>query len=232
VDGKSHSPHSHRSQSRQLVRASISSLLNNSTAGSLRARSGGSSRVGPRSHQSSSNKARSLRKLAVNRSLRLDARSERHSRRQTNRVVGRVVAGLGVGLRWVEDFVDDVQDAVLDQDVGVDHARGVDKDAAFGVDDDVEFFAVESWELGVVAEGRRVPDCSLDDVVGEDLGELLVGDVAGGAGDSLESVVVGTEDGYVGEVFEGGDEADLGRSSSEGCPSTRSKSLGVAQWDE
>jgi hypothetical protein len=72
----------------------------------------------------------------------------------------------------------------------------------------------------------------LDDVVGEDLGELLVGDVAGGAGDSLESVVVGTEDGYVGEVFEGGDEADLGRSSSEGCPSTRSKSLGVAQWDE
>jgi hypothetical protein len=51
----------------------------------------------------------------------------------------------------------------------------------------------------------------LDDVVGEDLGELLVGDVAGGAGDSLERVVVGAEDGDVGEVFEGGDEVDLRR---------------------
>jgi hypothetical protein len=151
VNGKGHSPHSHRSQSRQLAHASVSSLLNDSSAGGLRARSGRSSRVGPRSHQSSSDKARSLRKLAVDRSLRLDTRSEWHGRRQTNRVVGRVVAGLGVGLRWVEDFVDDVQDAVLDQDVGVDDARGVDKDAAFGVDDDVEFFAVEGWELGVVA---------------------------------------------------------------------------------
>lgn len=43
-----------------------------------------------------------------------------------------------------------MQDAVLDQDVGVDDAGGVDENRAVGADGDVEVCAVEGGEFGVV----------------------------------------------------------------------------------
>lgn len=109
-----------------------------------------------------------------------------------------------------------MQHAVLNQDVGVDDARGVDKDCAVRADGDFEFFAVEGGEFGVVAERGAVAYCALDDVVLQDRGELFVGDVATGGSEALEGIVVGAEDSYVGSGFEGGDEVGLGGGAGEG----------------
>lgn len=43
-----------------------------------------------------------------------------------------------------------MQDAVFDQDVCVDDAGGVDEDRAVGADGDVQVFASEGGEFGVV----------------------------------------------------------------------------------
>ena len=74
----------------------------------------------------------------------------------------------------------------------------------------------------------------MDDVVLQDFGQLLVGDVvgAGGAGEFLEGVVVGAEDGDVGEVFEGGDEVDLGCGAGEGGEVACDEGFGDAEGDE
>lgn len=139
LHSKSHSANSNRSQNRHLhARSSISSLLHNrrtsSTIRSNTSRSSSGSRL--RSHQARSNKTRSLRQLAVNRRLGLNPRSKRHNRQKADGVVGGVVAGLGIRGGGVEDLVDDVQDAVLEQDIRVDDAGGVDEDGAVSGDGD------------------------------------------------------------------------------------------------
>jgi hypothetical protein len=152
---KSHCAHSNSSQNRHLPpQPSISSLLNNRSSGrsSIRpnTRTSRSSRIRHSRHQPRSNKTRSLRQLAVNRRLGLNPGCKRHIRRQTDGFVGVVIAGHGVGAGGVEDFVDDVQDAVFDQDVGVDDAGGIDEDCAVGGDGDIEIGAIEGGEFGVV----------------------------------------------------------------------------------
>jgi hypothetical protein len=74
----------------------------------------------------------------------------------------------------------------------------------------------------------------LHDVVLQDLGELLVGDVVGarGAGEFLERVVVGAEDGHVGEGFEGLDEVCGCCGAGEGGEVAGDQGGGDAEGDE
>jgi hypothetical protein len=69
-------------------------------------------------------------------------------------------------------------------------------------------------------------------VVLQDRGEFGVagGEVAGG--EALEGVIVGTEDCYVGGVFEGRDEFGLGCGAGEGGEVSCDEGLGDAEGDE
>jgi hypothetical protein len=125
-----------------------------------------------------------------------------------------------------------VQDAVLDQDVSVDDASGVDENRAVGADGDVELFAVESGEFGVVFQGGAVADGACDDVVLEDGGEFFVGGGEVCGGEALEGVVVGAEDCDVGGVFEGRDEFCLGCGAGEGGEVAGDEGFGDAEGDE
>lgn len=125
-----------------------------------------------------------------------------------------------------------MQDAVLDEDVGVDDAGGVDEHGAVGGDGDFELFAVgEGREFGVVAQRGAVADCALDDVVLKDLGELGGADVARATGDSLEGVVVGAENCYIRKVFERSDEAGLRCCAGEGGEVAGDQRGGDAEGD-
>jgi hypothetical protein len=150
---KSHRTNNNSSQNRHLPpHPSISSLLHNPSTSSIRpgTRTRRRSSIWQPSHQTRRNETRSLRQLAVDRRLRLNARRERNTRWETDGFVGGVVTRRVIRRSRVKDFVDDVQDAVFDQNVGVDDTGGVDEDCAVGRDGDVEVAAVESGEFGVV----------------------------------------------------------------------------------
>ena len=237
VNSKSHSANNSRSQSRQFPPdTSIISLLDRSIgrsrSRSVIARAGRAGRSS--SHQSSRHKAGSLRQLAVNRSLGFDAGSERHDRAQSCRSLVIVVASarLGIRLSRVENRVDDVEDAVRDQDVGVDDAGVVDEHGALLVDGDGQLFARESREAGVVAEGGAVAYGALHNVILQDLGQLLVGDVGSGCGELLEGVVVWAEDRHVRELFEGCNEVCCGCGAGECGEVAGDQSGGDAERDQ
>ena len=237
MNSKSHSANNSRSQSRQFPPdTSIISLLDRSIgrsrSRSVIARAGRAGRSS--SHQSSRHKAGSLRQLAVNRSLGFDAGSERHDRAQSCRSLVIVVASarLGIRLSRVENRVDDVEDAVRDQDVGVDDAGVVDEYRAFLVDGDRQLFVRESRELGVVAEGGAVADSALHDVVLQNLGQLLVGDVGAGSGELLEGIVVRAEDCHVRKLFEGRDEVCRGGCACKSSEVAGNQGSGDAERDQ
>jgi hypothetical protein len=242
VNSKTHSPNNRNRQSRQLPpNTSITSLLHRPIARSRSRRpiSPSHRRAQRRSpsNQIRGNETRRLRQLAVNRSLRFDARSERHYRAQSHRSFSLLSARLGIHFRRVEDCVDDVQHAVRDQDVRVDDAGIVGENCPFLVNGDGQLFARERREFRAVAESRAVPDGgALHDVVLQDLGQLLVGDVCGcgcaARGEFLEGVVVWAEDCYVGEGFEGFDEVGGGCGAGESGEVAGDQGRGEAEGDE
>ena len=120
---------------------------------------------------------------------------------------------------------------VGDKNVGVDDTSGINEDGAVVGDGDLDVLAVESGQAGV-AEGGAVADGALDDVVLQNLRELVVCDVGGAAGNPLESIVVGAEDGDVRQVFERGYKVCLGSGSGKCSEIAGDESLRDAEWDE
>ena len=237
VNSKSHSTNNSSGQSRHLPPdTSIVSLLHRPIARSRSGRTiarGGRARRSRPSHQTHRHKAISLRQLAVNRSLRFDSGGERHDRAQGGRRLFIFAsAGLCIRLGRVEHCVDDVQHAVRDQDVGVDDAGVVDEHGALLVDGDGQLFARESREAGVVAEGGAVAYGALHNVILQDLGQLLVGDVGSGCGELLEGVVVWAEDRHVRELFEGCNEVCCGCGAGECGEVAGDQSGGDAERDQ
>ena len=107
-----------------------------------------------------------------------------------------------------------MEDTVLEQDVCINDACPVDEDGAVG-DGDGEVSAAEGGH-GAVGEGAGVGYCAVNDVVLEDAGGLLDGEVAEGRGDVLEGGVVGGEDGEIRGVVYGRGEVGGVQGAEEG----------------
>lgn len=98
-----------------------------------------------------------------------------------------------------------MDDAVGDEDVGDDNLGRVDENLA--VDDaDVELGAVEGGQGGV-GQATAVADDTVDDVVLEDIGEGLGGQVGGHAADGGKGLVGRGKDGHIGQAGQGVAEA-------------------------
>jgi len=124
-----------------------------------------------------------------------------------------------------------VQDAVLDEHIGVDDTGGVDEDGTVGSDGDLHIFTVHGSQTGV-AEGSAVADRALDNVVLQDVGQLIVRNVSGTAGDSLEGVVVGAKDCDVGQIFKRWHKVDFGGCSGKSGEIAGDERFTNTQWDE
>ena len=106
---------------------------------------------------------------------------------------------LGVGLRSgslrVEHVVNHVDDAVGDQDVGLQELGRVDVHVVSGVQDG-DVLALGAEELGAVGQAGRV-DYLVNGVVVHDGGDLVRGHGGDCGAEGLEGCVVGSEDGDV-----------------------------------
>lgn len=139
---------------------------------------------------------------------------------------GRLGVDLGVGGDGggvgVEDVGDEVQDAVGDEDVGLDELGRVDVDVvAVLADEDglargVGLVHGERLEVGAVLEVGRDEDLVGDDVVAHDAGEGLGRHVLDAAADGLEGLVVGREDGDVFALGHVGHQVRLVEPAEEG----------------
>lgn len=105
----------------------------------------------------------------------------------------------GSGVGGVENAIDDVHNAVGNKDVGDGDAGRVDKDIAVN-DGNGDLSTVESGESHV-HESVAVANSAVDNVVGEDVGQVLHGEVANKVTDGAEGLVVGNEDGDIGEAI-------------------------------
>lgn len=108
----------------------------------------------------------------------------------------------------VQHSVDDVNDTAREEDIRVDDLGAVDVVATVDVlNGDVT--AEEGRDGGgAVCDVGAVEDTVVHDVVAEDGYELASGGVGEGIADSLEGVVVGSEDSDIVEVAEGGSQVE------------------------
>lgn len=110
------------------------------------------------------------------------------------------------GGRWLDSRVDNVNDASGDQNVRHSDLCGVDEHSAV-LDGDGHVRAIDGWQGGV-RQDAAIADDALHDVVGQDRGDGLAGEVSAreSRADGLEGGVAGCEDSHVFEGVDGRDE--------------------------
>lgn len=122
---------------------------------------------------------------------------------------GSLAVGIGSsGIAGVQDLVDDVGNTVGNEHVGDDNLCVVDEDT-IAADGDGDALAVDGLERSAVGKLGRVPNCTGDDVVGQDAAKLSNADIGCQGGNALESLVGGSENGQVGGVVDGVNEVGL-----------------------
>lgn len=112
-------------------------------------------------------------------------------------------------------LVDDVHDAVGDQHVGQDDLGAVDEDGAV-LDAHCHVAATDGRDPLAVGQVGAVCDRAVDDVVLEDRGELVAGEVWQCGADVLERLVGRCEDGDVAERVDGVHQVGLCQCAGEG----------------
>lgn len=142
-----------------------------------------------------------------------------------------VVVGVrGSHVAGVEHLVDDVDDTVGDQDISGDDL-GVVNENTLVADGDGEHLAVGGGELSAVHEAGRVADGAGDNMVGQDAGEVLGGQVAESRANVLESLVGGSEDGDIGGGVDGVDEVSSDDGTTEGGETSSGEDIGRDHGD-
>lgn len=109
------------------------------------------------------------------------------------------ISGVSDGsVRGVEDLIDHVDNTVCDENIGNGDLGAVYEDATLLANGDCEVGAVEGGQSSAVGNSRRVTNGAGNNVVGQDAGNVLSGEVAKSRANVLESLVGRSKDGDVG----------------------------------
>lgn len=126
--------------------------------------------------------------------------------------------------------VNNVDNTVGDKNVRNNDAGTVNEDLSVG-NGDGQVGAVGSLERSSVLQSAAVADSAGDDVVSEDAGYLLSGEVGKTGTDGLESGVVGREDGDILGGVDGIDKFSCTKSTGERSQSSGKSGLGSGLGD-
>ena len=118
--------------------------------------------------------------------------------------------------RGIEDLrVDNVDNTTSDQDVGVDDLGVVDVDATV-LDGKGQVVASQGSDAAAVLDRGTVVDGAVDDVVFEDTGQSLSGEVTESGANRLKGCVVWCKDSYILETIDDRAYAELANGTGQG----------------
>lgn len=123
-----------------------------------------------------------------------------------------------------------MNDAVGDQDIWADDLGRIDVDRAID-DTDVELATTKGLESGVCGNVRAVDDASVHNVVLEDVGSLLLGQVGSSRSDGSKGRVGWGKDGDILELINSINKAGCVQSTVERGEVGSKRSVGWGLWD-